>query len=313
MRILTGLKPTGELHLGNYIGAIRPIIQMEGTKLCLIADYHAMTSNGKVSEQDVLNLAATLMALDYNKELIIYRQSDFPQLHELTWFISCNTSTGVLDRGHAVKAAQVGGNTITNGTLLYPLLMAADILAVKSDAVTVGKDQLQHMEIAKDVARSFNYRHEDLFVVPKAIVMEDKLVLGLDGKKMSKSYNNIIPLMASRKKLKKLVMSIETDSTPMEDPKDPDSCTVMSLYKYFASEEQVRAMEASYRNGGYGYGHAKLELVSLIEDNLGPVRSRYNDLLKYPYKIKRRMFYDGKKVEGEINYTVLSVRTALIQ
>ena len=137
--------------------------------------------------------------------------------------------------------------------------------------------------------------------------MEDKLVLGLDGKKMSKSYNNIIPLMASRKKLKKLVMSIETDSTPMEDPKDPDSCTVMSLYKYFASEEQVRAMEASYRNGGYGYGHAKLELVSLIEDNLGPVRS------KYPYKIKRRMFYDGKKVEGEINYTVLSVRTALIQ
>ena len=146
MSILTGIKPTGEIHLGNYIGAIRPIIKMKGERLCLLADYHSMTSIGRASEKEVINMAATLMAIDESDELIIYRQSAFPELHELAWYISCNTSTGILERGHAVKAAETGGNTISNGTLMYPLLMTADILSVQSSSVTVGKDQLQHLQ-----------------------------------------------------------------------------------------------------------------------------------------------------------------------
>lgn len=311
MRILTGIKPTGEPHLGNYIGAIRPIIQMEGTKLVLIADYHAMTSEGKASEQATLEMAATLMALDESNDLIIYRQSAFPELHELTWYIACNTSTGILDRGHAVKAAEAGGNVISNGTLMYPLLMTADILSVQADGVTVGKDQLQHMRIAKDIAKSFNYHYGELFVLPEPILMSEQPVLGLDGKKMSKSYGNTIPLMVSKKKLKKLVMSIETDSTPMEDPKDPDSCTVFSLYEHFASDSSIQEMRELYAAGNFGYGHAKLRLVEEIENEIGSARERYNQLMSSPDEVYQRIEAGCEIVEPFIRNTIEKVREAV--
>jgi len=311
MNILTGLKPTGDLHLGNYIGAIRPIIQMEGTKLCLIADYHSMTSTGRASEENSFKLAATLMALDPTDELVIYRQSAFPALHELTWYFSCNTSTGVLDRGHAVKAAQAGGNTVSNGTVLYPLLMAADILAVGAEGVTVGTDQLQHLQIARDIAKSFNHHHGELFTMPKPIVMAEEVVLGLDGKKMSKSYNNIIPLMASKKKMKKLIMSIETDSTPMEDPKDPDNCTVFSLYEHFASHDLTTIMRGLYQAGYFGYGHAKLQLVEQIEQEIGEARARYNDLLSNPSQVYERIKQGNAIVEPIIQSSIERTRKAL--
>jgi tryptophanyl-tRNA synthetase len=325
MRILTGIKPTGDIHLGNYIGAIRPIIQMDGDKLCLIADYHSMTSTGRALEEDTFKMAATLMALDETGELVIYRQSAFPELHELTWYISCNTSTGILDRGHAVKAAEAGGNVVSNGTLLYPLLMTADILSVQSEGVTVGKDQLQHLRIARDIAKSFNHHYGEMFTLPDPILMSTEpildidmtpiprhdVVLGLDGKKMSKSYGNTIPLMLSKKKLKKLIMSIETDSTPMEDPKDPDSCTVFSLYQHFASDDKVRIMRSLYRGGNFGYGHAKLQLVEEIEKEIGPARERYNALIANPTKVYERIEQGCQVVEPLIRETINKVRAAV--
>lgn len=312
MRILTGIKPTGDIHLGNYIGAIRPIIQMEGTKLVLIADYHAMTSEGTVSTEDTLKMAATLMALDEKEELIIYRQSDFPELHELAWYISCNTSTGILERGHAVKAAEAGGNTVSNGTMFYPILMTADILSVEAEGVTVGKDQLQHMRIAKDIAKSFNHHYDEgLFVLPEPILMSEEPVLGLDGRKMSKSYGNTIPLMLGKKKLKKLVMSIETDSTPLEDPKDPDGCTVFSLYEHFASVEAVEEMRELYRGGNFGYGHAKVRLADQIEQEIGPARDRYNQFLSSPDLIHQRLSVGAGDIAPIIRDTVSRVRESI--
>lgn len=313
MRILTGIKPTGDIHLGNYIGAIRPIIRMEGEKkLVLIADYHSMTSTGTVSEDDLLKMTATLMALDEKEELTIYKQSDFPELHELSWYIACNTSTGILERGHAVKAAEAGGNTVTNGTMFYPVLMTADILSVRADGVTVGKDQLQHMQIARDIAKSFNHHYgNDLFVMPEPILMTEESVLGLDGKKMSKSYGNTIPLMARKKKLRKLVMSIETDSTPLEDPKDPDSCTVFSLYEHFASDDLINVMRGLYQAGNFGYGHAKVQLAEQIEQEIGSAREKYNKLLSSPDLIYSRLNQGSLEVAPVIRDSIGRVREAI--
>ena len=288
---LTGIKPTGSLHVGNYFGAIKPALDLSQTydARYFIADYHALNSLKDPAELDVCvrEVAAGWLAAGLDTEKVIfYRQSSIPEVFELTTMLMAFTAKGLMNRAHAYKAAlqenQVRGDDpdagINMGLFTYPVLMAADILLFNSDVVPVGKDQVQHIEMAQDIAQAINANYKKAVLkVPQALVTESVAVIpGLDGRKMSKSYNNTIPLFIPENQLHKLIMRIVTNSQAVEEPKDPDTSQVFLLYKLFASKPEQDALAERYRAGGMGWGEAKEELFRVVNRELSPMRERFN-------------------------------------
>jgi len=297
---LTGITTTGTPHLGNYVGAIRPAIDStmeEGkTSYFFLADYHAIIKCQDPARirQSALEVAATwiAMGLDTNNA-IFYRQTDIPEIPELTWILSCMTSKGLMNRAHAYKAAvaenQEAGRKdldldkdITMGLFSYPVLMAADILMFNARKVPVGRDQIQHIEMTRDIAGRFNNQYGEHFILPEAVVGDKtSVLLGLDGRKMSKSYNNTIPLFETEKRLRKLIMKIKTNSLAPEEPKDPEGCTLFAIYKAFASVDEVKSMEKRYSEG-IAWGTMKQELFEHLNEVLKGPRKIYLELIDAP-------------------------------
>lgn len=282
-RILTGVQSTGTPHLGNLLGAIIPAIGMadepENESFLFIADMHSLTQikNGKELRENTYSTAATWLAfgLDISKT-IFYRQSDIPEVTELAWYLSCYYPYQRLTLAHSFKDKTDRLSDINAGLFSYPMLMASDILLYDAEIVPVGKDQLQHLEMARDVASRFNHQMGETLVLPNAKVQEGTMyVPGTDGTKMSKSSGNTINLFLPDKQLRKQIMKIQTDSTPLEEPKDPDSCNLFALYKLIASPDQNNEMKANYRGGNYGYGHAKQAFYELLIDKFSEERARY--------------------------------------
>jgi tryptophanyl-tRNA synthetase len=288
VRALTGIKPTAVPHVGNYLGMIEPALRMQDThdSYYFIADYHALTTlhDPVRMRTHTREVAATWLALGLDpRRTTLWVQSDVPEVTELSWLLACVTGLGLLERAHAAKAARDKGLEIGVGTFTYPVLMAADILAYDADVVPVGRDQKQHVEMARDMATFFNVRFGEVLRVPAPLIRDEVAVIpGLDGQKMSKSYDNTIPLFAEPKVLRKKLMSIVTDSKGVDEPKDPDACNVFALYRLFASPADRDALASRYREGGIGYGHAKQALFEAIEARLGDARSRYLELLASP-------------------------------
>lgn len=283
-RILTGIQSTGVPHLGNILGAILPALEManrpENDSFLFIADMHSLTQikNGALLRENTYGVAATWLAfgLDH-KRITFYRQSDVPQTTELSWYLSCFFPYQRLTLAHSFKDKADRLEDVNTGLFTYPMLMAADILLYDAQFVPVGKDQLQHLEITRDVASRFNHQMGETFVLPEARIKEEIMIIpGTDGEKMSKSRNNFINIFLPEKELKKQVMAIQTDSTPLEEPKNPDTCNVFSIYKLLATKEEVEQMKANYLAGGYGYGHAKTALFQLILEKFAEPREKFN-------------------------------------
>jgi len=292
--VLTGIKPTGMPHLGNYFGAIQPALELskEYESRFFIADYHslnALKDPDKLREY-IFEIAACWLACGLDPEnVLFYRQSRVPETFELTTIIMAFTPKGLMNRAHAYKASvdvnreknKPEDHNINMGLYTYPVLMAADILLFDTNMVPVGKDQVQHIEMAADIAEAVNRNYKsELLVIPEAVVSEtNKTILGLDGRKMSKSYDNTIPMFLPDKKLKKLVNKIVTNSQGIEEPKDPDNCSVFTLYKLFSTEAEQQALAERYRAGGMGWGHAKAELFEKMNAFIRPMRDEYNRLM----------------------------------
>lgn len=318
-RILTGIQSTGTPHLGNILGAIRPAIELaskaENESFLFIADLHSIT---QIKDKDVLRdnthaTAATWLAFGLNPEnTVFYRQSDVPQVTELTWYLLCYFPFQRLTLAHSFKDKADRLEDVNAGLFTYPILMAADILLYDAEIVPVGKDQLQHLEITRDVAARFNARMGETFVLPKDLVQESTmLVPGTDGEKMSKSRNNFIDIFVSDKELKKQVMRIETDSKTLEEPKDPDSCNVFNLYKLLASEEDVVTMRNNYTAGGYGYGHAKTALLDVMMSTFEKERAIFADYMANPEKIDAILKQGAAKAKKVADKVLNRVREKL--
>ncbi len=288
MRILSGIQPSGTLHIGNFLGMIQPMVQsQEKSELfCFLANMHSLTSVFEASRlqsftnEAIIDLLA--LGMDPDKS-VFWVQSDVPEVTELTWYLSNVTPVGLLERCHSYKDKIAKNLPANNGLLSYPVLMAADILMYQTNIVPVGKDQKQHVEVARDIAIKFNQAYGEVFTVPEPRTREEVAVIpGIDGQKMSKSYGNTLDIFTPESQLKKRVMSIVTDPTPLEEPKDPDKSIVFAVYKLFAPQEKVRSMEQGLRAGGYGYGDAKKELFSALWDYFSPYRKRREDISKNP-------------------------------
>ena len=291
---LTGIKPTGDLHIGNYFGAIKPALELakEYDARYFIADYHALNTmkDPKELSNTIRQVAACWLASGLDPDnVIFYRQSSIPEVFELTTMLMAFTAKGLMNRAHAYKAAVQENNEKGNdpdagvnmGLFTYPVLMAADIIIFDSDVVPVGKDQVQHIEMAQDIAQSINANYgKEVLKVPQAAVQENAAVVpGLDGRKMSKSYGNVIPIFAPEKKLQKTIMRIVTNSQSVEEPKDPDACQIFQLYKLFADNNEQAALSSRYRAGGMGWGEAKEELFRVVNRELSPVRERFDAIM----------------------------------
>ena len=282
--VLSGIQPTGRFHWGNYFGAIRQYIalQDEHEAYYFIADLHALTTirDAKTLRTNTMEAAIDLLALGLDPDrAALFMHSDVPEVSELCWILMTGTPMGLLERCHAFKEKKAKGVSADAGLFSYPVLMAADILAYDSDLVPVGEDQVQHIEVTRDLARSFNHTFGEVFTMPKAYVLDASArVPGTDGEKMSKSYDNTIEIFEEPKALRKKIMRIQTDSRPMEDPKDPDSDHLYQLYSLFASEEQRQEMAATYRRGGFGYGTVKKALADVAEVYFEPARRRRTEL-----------------------------------
>ena len=317
MRILTGLQPSGNLHIGNYFGAMRQLLELQqkGETFLFIADYHALTTSPKADDlrSNVYHLALDFLSCGLSLDnTVFFRQSDVPQVTELMWILNNITTVGFLERAHSYKDKIAKGFTPNTGLFTYPVLMAADILLYGSELVPVGKDQKQHLEITRDLAIRFNNDYEETFKIPEAYIPTSVAVVpGIDGQKMSKSYGNTIPLFGAQKAIRKIVMSIVTDSTPMEDPKDPEKCNVVALYKLVATPEEVEEMKANYRAGNYGYGHAKQALFEKLWAYFEPMRERRAQLEKDPDYIWDVLREGGKKASEEAEKTMDRVRRAV--
>ncbi len=298
---LTGITTSGTPHLGNYVGAIRPAVDAsrnpERGGFYFLADYHALIKNHDPAmlRQSRQEISAAWLALGLDTDhATFYRQSDIPEIMEFTWILTCLTAKGLMNRAHAYKAsvqenidnqASDPDKGITMGLFNYPILMTADILMFKATHVPVGRDQTQHLEMARDIAQRFNHHYGDILVLPQAVVDERASVLaGLDGRKMSKSYGNTIPLFETAKKLRKSIMKIKTSSLEPGEPKDPEGNTVFEIYRAFASDEQVQAMRQAYADG-IGWGDAKQQLFELVEGALDEPRKRYDELMANPAEI----------------------------
>lgn len=326
---LTGIKPTGEPHLGNLIGAIRPAIKLaeQYDSVYFIADYHALTTerDPQAFRHYTRSVAATWLTegLDPNKT-IFYKQSDVPEIFELAWVLSCVTGKGLMNRAHAYKAArdrnvEAGEDPdagINMGLYNYPVLMAVDILIMESDVVPVGKDQVQHVEYAADIAGSFNhlYGKSYRFKIPQAITPETgtgQTLPGVDGRKMSKSYGNTIPMFLPENQLKKLIRRIPTDSTPVEDPKDPDSSAVFQILEHFAGPDVLAETRRRLEAGGVGWGELKNQLFEVLNAELGPRRERYNELMEPGSELDKHLAEGAAKARERAGRVLRSVRSAI--
>ena len=297
-RVLSGIQPSGTLHIGNYFGMMKPSVALQSDNECFyfIADYHALTTLPAAArlKECVHGVAVDFLACGIDPEkTAFFRQSDVPQVMELTWILSCLTPIGLLERCHSYKDKVARGFTANHGLFTYPVLMAADILVYGSNQVPVGKDQKQHLAVTRDLAIRFNNHSGEVLVIPEPIIQESVAVIpGLDGQKMSKSYGNTIELFGEGKKARKTFMKIVTDSTPMEDPKDPDSCNVFALYKLLATEEELDEMRGRYLAGGMGYGHAKQALFEKYSEHFAEMRERRAEFLADPQRVEQ-ILQDG--------------------
>lgn len=316
-RVLTGLQPSGLPHLGNYFGAIRPAIELGRDRelFLFLADFHILNigNTRELNREYSQDLAATLLAcgLDPQKNLL-YAQSAVPEVCELMWILSCQAPFGLLLRAHSFKDKQAKGIEVNCGLFNYPILMAADILLYDADLVPVGKDQKQHLEMARDIAQKFNTHYGEVLKLPEPLISDDVgVVPGLDGEKMSKSKNNVISIFASDAQWKKQVMAIVTDSKGLEDPKDPDSCHVYNIYKLLASKTEAQDMAEALKRGGYGYGHAKKALLEKIKEIFTPMRDKYDDWLKRPDDLRDVILAGSKKAKGLAQAKLDQVQQAL--
>lgn len=320
-KILTGIQSTGTPHLGNLLGAIIPAIELsnrpENESFLFIADLHAITQikNNDVLRQNNYSTAAAWLACGLDiKKVIFYRQSDVPQTAELSWYLSCFFPFQRLTLAHSFKDKADRLEDVNAGLFTYPMLMAADILLYDAEFVPVGKDQLQHIEITRDVASRFNHQMGETFVLPEPYTQEDtKYVPGTNGGKMSKSANNIINIFLDDKGLRKQVMSIETDSTPLEEPKNPETCKIFAIYKLLANETQLAAMIQNYANANrdFGYGHAKQALFELIVEKFKTERETYNYYMSNLEEIDRALFQGAEKAQAVANGVLNRVREKL--
>ena len=310
MRVLSGVQPSGKLHIGNYFGMMKPAIELQeqGEAFLFIANYHALTSvhEGASLREMTRDVALDFLACGIDPErTAFYRQSDVPEVHELAWLLSVLTPMGLLERCHSFKDKTAKGLAASHGLFAYPVLMAADILAVNATVVPVGRDQKQHVEVTRDVATRFNNAFGEVFVMPEPSIRETVAVVpGIDGQKMSKSYHNTIEIFGSGKPLKKRIMKILTDSKELEDVKDPDTCNVFALYKLFADEAAQAELAERYRAGGMGYGHAKTELYETMERYFEPMHERRMSLEQDPDFVEDVLLMGAKRA-SEVAQDVL--------
>ena len=313
-RILTGIQPSGIPHIGNFFGAIRQVLELQkmGESFVFIADLHSLTTSPKAEDlrERVKRLAVDFLACGLNPETsVFYKQSDVPEVVELMWYLSNVTGVGLLERAHSYKDKIAKGFSPNTGLFTYPVLMAADILLYQANLVPVGKDQKQHLEITRDVAIRFNQTYGEAFTIPDGYIPDNVAVIpGLDGQKMSKSYNNTIDLFGDEKPMRKKFMSIKTDSKGMEEPKDPDTCNVFQLYKLFATPEQQEEMRARYIAGNYGYGHAKQALFEAYMDYFAPMRKRREELLANMDYVDAILKKGAERAREEAMKTLTKVR-----
>ena len=316
-RILTGIQSTGTPHLGNLLGAIIPAIQMssdsKNESFLFIADMHSLTQikDAKLLKQNTYSTAAAWLAFGLNVEkTVFYRQSDVPQVTELSWYLSCFFPYQRLTLAHSFKDKADRLEDINAGLFTYPMLMAADILLYDADIIPVGKDQLQHIEMTRNVATRFHSQMGDTFVIPEADVQKDTmLVPGTDGEKMSKSKNNLIDIFLPDKKLRKQILSIVTDSTPLENSKNWKTCNCFAIYKLIANENQIEEMKANYEKGGYGYGHAKQALYELLINKFSTERERYNYYMNNLSEVDKELSIGAAKAKLVANDVLNRVRT----
>ena len=318
-RILSGVQSSGTLHLGNYFGMMRPSIQMQEDEnnecFYFIANFHALTQlpDPALLRERTLNVALDFLACGLDpKKTVFFRQSDVNEVQELSWILSCLTPMGLLERCHSYKDKLAHGQEANHGLFAYPVLMAADILLYDSNYVPVGKDQKQHLEVTRDIAIRFNNRYGDVLVIPEPIIQEEVAVIpGIDGQKMSKSYGNAIEIFGEGKPIRKKFMSIVTDSTPMEAPKDPEKCNVFKLYKLLATQEEQDELRARYLAGGMGYGHAKQALYEKYDEYFREARERRKELAANPSLVED-ILQDGASRARKVARTTLDrVRAAV--
>lgn len=315
-RILTGVQSTGTPHLGNLLGAVMPAIEMakdiENDSFLFIADLHSLTQikDGSQLRNNTMNTAAAWLACGLNPDTtVFYRQSDVSEVTELAWYLNCYFPYQRLTLAHSFKDKAENLSDINAGLFSYPMLMAADILLYDADIVPVGKDQLQHLEMTRDVASRFNHQMGETFVMPQAKIQEDtQYIPGTDGEKMSKSKNNTINVFLEEKKLRKQIMKIQTDSTPMEDPKNPDQCNVFALYQLLASPEKVAELRSLYTQGGMGYGTAKQALFEVILERFAQERKRFDFYQEHPGEVQIALTKGAQKAKEVAAETLLRVR-----
>ncbi|MBO7618941.1 MAG: tryptophan--tRNA ligase [Victivallales bacterium] len=318
-RILTGIQPSGTLHIGNYFGAMRPAVTLQDSGnecFYFIANYHAMTSmpDPKDLHDRTFGVAVDFLAAGIDpQKTVFFRQSDVPEVQELAWFLSCICPMGLLERCHSYKDKLAHGLEANHGLFAYPALMAADILLYQSQLVPVGKDQKQHLEVTRDLAIRFNNHFGDILTVPDAYISTEVAVIpGLDGQKMSKSYNNTIELFGEGKPVRKKFMSIKTDSTPMGEPMNPDTCNVFALYKLMATPEEVEALRKNYlENPEFGYGHAKQLLFEKYTDYFAAAREKRKELLANPQVVEDILQDGASRARKVADATMAKVRAAV--
>jgi len=321
---LTGIKPTGIPHLGNYLGSIAPTIKLseDNKVLCLIADYHALITikDKKVMEENTLKLAATILACGLDKNKLLFRQSDIPQIFELCFILNCFTAKGVLNRSHAyktmveknIKEEKDPDTGVNVGLYEYPILMAADILSFGTDLVPVGFDQLSHVEIARDIAIRVNSEIGEVFTIPSPKITEGvKTITGIDGRKMSKNYDNVIPIFDAPETIRKRISKIVTDSKTPEEPKDPDTCNIFSVFKHFATMERIEQRRKDYLNGGLPYGKMKDELAQTLIDEFSEKKKYYDELIGGPEKIENILQRDGREASKIAETTLKQIKSKL--
>ena len=318
-RVLTGIQSSGRQHLGNILGAILPAIEMsndpKNEAYLFIADLHSLTTvkDAKQRKDNLIATAAAWLACGLNpNKVVFYAQSHLPVCTELTWYLNCFTPYPMLANAHSFKDKSNNLSDVNAGLFDYPVLMASDILLYDADIVPVGKDQKQHLEITRDLASSFNHQYGDTFVLPESKISESVMTIpGTDGRKMSKSYGNVVDVFLPKKQLKKQIMGIQTDSTPLEDPKDPNTCNVFALYKLLATEDQAKQLAEQYRGGNFGYGHAKTALLELILENFGSAREKFDHYIENPEEVFSALKMGAEKARPIAQATLNRVRNKL--
>ncbi len=316
--VFSGVQPSGaQVHIGNYLGAMKRFVTLShshSTIICIV-DLHSLTSVEKADDLKLYSqsLAAAYLAIGLDPQRVtLFRQSDVNEVVELSWYLACQFPLGLLERAHALKDARAKNQQVNSGLMFYPILMAADILLYKGTQVPVGADQKQHIEMTREVAEKFNYRFGPIFPLPEPLIEESTgVIVGLDGRKMSKSYGNYIGLFEKADDIRKKVMKIVTDSKGVDEKKEPESCNVFKLYQLFATPAEQEALANRYRSGGMGYGHAKQELFEVIEREVSPLRTNYEKWMAEPERLTEILASGAKKARAVAQKTIVEVRNAL--